>query len=115
MKPFDLEKALAGEPVVTRSGREVFQLTHFLNTTKLYPLMGVVNGNVLTWLIDGSNVSPQEPGQLDLFMKEMEQWVNVYYDKDAQRVWCGNVYDSEQEAKEHSHINKWTQTTIKLK
>jgi hypothetical protein len=90
-------------------------LTHFLNTTKLYPLVGVVNGNVLTWLIDGSNLSPQEPSQLDLFMAEPEQWVNVYYDKYVQRVWCGDTYNSEQEAKGHSHINKWYQATIKLK
>lgn len=37
LKPFDLEKALAGEPVVTRQGEEVTQLTLF-KTSSIYTL-----------------------------------------------------------------------------
>lgn len=42
MKPFNLKEALAGKPVVTRSGLPVTQLIN-LETNK-YPLVGVVSG-----------------------------------------------------------------------
>ena len=53
MKPFDLEKALRGEKVVTRDGREVTQLTHF-ETQSAYRLHGVVSGRLYIWFGDGS-------------------------------------------------------------
>jgi hypothetical protein len=37
MKPFDLEKALAGQPVVTRDGRKVLELHLYKNVTE-FPL-----------------------------------------------------------------------------
>lgn len=44
MKPFDLEKALSGAPVVTWEGKEVTQLTLFDIDESLssYPLVGVI-------------------------------------------------------------------------
>ena len=38
MKPFDLEKALNGAPVITRDGREVTQLHLFDVAEKISPL-----------------------------------------------------------------------------
>lgn len=42
MKPFDLEKALAGERVVTRDGDEVTQITKFDLIRSEYFIRGVV-------------------------------------------------------------------------
>lgn len=42
MKPFNLERALAGDAVITRDGREVTQLVKFDVESK-YKLFGVVS------------------------------------------------------------------------
>ena len=52
MKPFDLEAALAGAPVITRDGRPVTQLHKFDATTPLC-LVGVVGGEVYSWCLEG--------------------------------------------------------------
>ena len=48
MTVLDLNKA-----VRTRDGQEVQQLTVFNNTTMVYTLSGVVDGDILTWTKDG--------------------------------------------------------------
>lgn len=40
MKPFDLQKALAGAPVVTRDGNKVLQLHRFTDVTGPYQMLG---------------------------------------------------------------------------
>lgn len=67
LKPFDLEKALAGEPVVTRQGEEVIQLTLF-KTNDIYNLAGVVDGELLRFTPTGEYLR-NESHELDLFMK----------------------------------------------
>jgi hypothetical protein len=54
MKPFDLEKALAGEPVVTRDGRPVTQLIKFEAIVEDgYVIYGVVNNKIFNFLDSG--------------------------------------------------------------
>lgn len=76
LKPFDLEKALAGDPIITRDGREVTQATLF-NCDSLYPLRAVVGGDVRAFTKDGVNnmlgISPD-----DLFMKQKTHTVNGF-------------------------------------
>lgn len=60
MKKFDLEKALAGEPVVTRQGFKAYILNN-LNEVKdkgftpSYPLIGIIQNrvDVYCWTLDG--------------------------------------------------------------
>lgn len=47
MKPFDIEKALDGEPVVTRSGQPVTELTLFYATKEEYCLRGVLEHEIM--------------------------------------------------------------------
>lgn len=74
MKPFNLEKALAGEPVVTRDGRKVEQLTKLLVNGAIY-LVGVwqsrTSSDMETWRSDGTEI---EDSALDLFMAEPVEW-----------------------------------------
>ena len=65
-KPFSLEKALAGKPVVTRDGREVTDL----HKGEYYYLLveGHVDGELRFWLADG-RYSKLQRDPLDLFMK----------------------------------------------
>jgi hypothetical protein len=77
MKPFNLERALAGDPVITRDGRPVTQLTLFTNT-KTYPLVGVVEGVIKAWKTNGKYFNGQE-WSYDLFMPPVkrEGWIIV--------------------------------------
>ena len=68
MKPFNLERVLAGDPVVTRQGGPVTQLTVF-DTDEMDCIYGVVNRKVLSWCDSGQYFFGQE-NSYDLFMKE---------------------------------------------
>lgn len=92
-KPFDLERALAGDPVVTRDGRPVTQLTKFDAGHDGDPVYGVFNDNAGSWSVDGQHLTDRGTG-LDLFMapKKRTVWVNMCFDGKA--YW----YDSEEDA-----------------
>lgn len=71
LKPFDLEKALAGDPVVTRDGKSVSQITLFKGVAESYfPLVSVhETGYYIYSLIDGTQSSNSNSNSaLDLFM-----------------------------------------------
>lgn len=92
MKPFNLERALAGDKVVTRDGREVTQLTKFDCEDDC--LAGVLENNAKTWRANGRYTKYEETC-LDLFMapKTVKRWVNFYPEDEA------SVYCDEKEAK----------------
>lgn len=70
MKAFDLEKALAGEKVVTRGGKEVTQLTLF-EASDDHPLAGVVDGKMESFTEDGVfTMLCEGASRYDLFMYE---------------------------------------------
>lgn len=72
MKPFNLEKALAGAPVVTRDGKEVTQLHWFELGAHAYPLFGVIHYEskqiVKSFTKDGEEYTNMDSVN-DLFMK----------------------------------------------
>lgn len=97
MKPFNLEEALAGKPVVTGDGIPVTQITKFDIESK-WPIHGVYNGRLYSFAIDGKTGQPWLSSKHDLFMAPeiKEAWVNVYnYDGNIE---VGDVYNSEAEA-----------------
>lgn len=55
MKPFNLEEALAGTPVITRDGIPVKQLTYFKDVKNHYPILGIVEGRLFSWDELGKN------------------------------------------------------------
>jgi len=115
MKPFDLEKALAGEPVVSKEGRKVIQLHYFPNLGSNFKVIAQLEHGFSfdTFTIHGK-YSDDESSQLDLIMAEPERWVNVYYSKAQDNVWASQFYESESEAKEHIISTSSYQTTIKI-
>lgn len=76
--PFDLNRALAGEKVVTRDGREVTQLTRFKCNEEC--LAGVIDGVLETWHETGKYLTNDSGCSYDLFMapKTVKRWVNFY-------------------------------------
>jgi len=101
MKQFNLEKALAGEPVVTRNGKKVTQLTLFEVDDK-YPLSGVVDRSVICFTIEGEIAI--EENDFDLFMatEKKSRWINVYEYEDTLIIG-----DARSKSKEEAVINKY--------
>jgi hypothetical protein len=79
MEKFDLERALAGEPVCTRDGRDVTQLTKFDVKDKRC-LVGVVSGMLLSWTYKGDCFGNGKESKHDLVMKPKENaiWINLF-------------------------------------
>ena len=78
-KQFNLAEALAGAKVVTRDGDEVTQL-HKFDAVDEYCLIGVVNGTIQSWAIDGSYWSDVGSSTRDLFIavEPERMWTNLY-------------------------------------
>ena len=117
MKPFNLEKALAGEPVVTREGNPVTQLIKFEAKEERdgYVLYGVVNNKIFTFLDSGKYDRTFESHCFDLFMAEPERWINIHFDPKDGHIFYGVVYQSETDALKDKDKMSHYQATIKLK
>jgi hypothetical protein len=77
MKEFNLEKALQGQPVVTRNGKNVFKLQKIDlgNITLTFPLVGYVEKNWCKecWTLKGKFWREKnQESNLDLFMKDKD-------------------------------------------
>lgn len=91
-KPFNLEEALAGKPVVTRSGSRLQQLAKF-DAATTFLLAGTVEGEIdeepLTWRLNGQFMHSDAESGLDLFMEVEEEkqlpsgYVNVWKNEDG--------------------------------
>lgn len=100
MKPFNLERALAGAPVVTRDGRKVEQLVCFLGIKEERCVYGVIDKCLYAFTMNGS-LSGCGKTDCDLFMapKKRTVWINLY-EETAHSSRVGWYYNSEAEANE---------------
>lgn len=115
MKPFNLQKALAGEPVVTRDGRKINDLHYFYTLTRDCKLYGVINNSIMAWTNEGHWLSTGVEQPEDLFMADKERWANLYWDDISFKAYIGDtIYSTEEEAKENGKSPNY-RTTIKLK
>lgn len=119
MKPFDLQKFLAGEPATTIGGHKIVNFRYDKVDGDLFPLKVIIKVcNIhmkFRYSIDGQPFLSINSNYF-LCMKEPETWINVFYDKDQDTPWLGvNRYNTEEEAKENLTDHKWYQTSIKLK
>ena len=114
MKPFSLEEYLKNpsRKVVTRDGRKV---TRFLCTDlkNEFPIAAAVEScegaypeDLLTYRNNGTFYNEFTIDRRDLFFapEKHEGWVNVYRDLESGELYCGYVYDSEEEAKKRGGI-----------
>lgn len=115
LEPFNLERALAGEPVCTRDGREVKQLTYFKESDELFPIYGILDGELHCWNTNGSFNNFPIFSKEDLFMKSkvVEAFFNVYL-SDGQ-VWVGiNNYLTLEDAVNNGRDNEYYIKTIRV-
>jgi len=120
MKPFNLERAIAGDPIVTRDGRPAQILAHDLSRRSLHPyfadkmIVAVGSGDTadpfLMYDLRGFMPTTGKPeSSFDLFMTEPAptvKYVNIS-SSDALGSIPGKlamVFDTEALAKEHADI-----------
>ena len=77
MKPFNLERALAGEPVITRDGRPVKIAGYNPDADIEYKICGWVDCEVESWRVDGLLSASIKDAAIDLFMAptERKEWI----------------------------------------
>lgn len=60
MKPFNLEAALKGDPVVTVGGEKVLRIAYLPEADENYRLVAVIEGNSGVWLYSEANLRMAE-------------------------------------------------------
>lgn len=102
LKPFDLEKALAGAKVVTRDGREVSEIV-LLKTLRSgrFPVITVVNGMREEYAMDGTYNEEKSESNYDLFLAtEIKTgWIGIFSALEGCSCsYCSsNVYETAEE------------------
>ena len=114
MKPFDLEKALAGEPVVTRDGYRVTDIHLFSGAITNWKVIAHIenNSSVYSFTIDGKYSDNDAGSDYDLFMYEPERWVNIYWDEMTEKAYSDGIYKTREEALNNKQVGRLT--TIKI-
>jgi hypothetical protein len=106
-KPFNLERALAGDPVKSRDGRPVTQLTLFVTSDREY-LAGVINDEVKWWKPTGRYWGGEDC-IYDLFMtssKKRTVWVNLYPEPGTRLIAYAHAFEDKDEADKESGPNR---------
>ena len=106
MKPFNLEQALAGKPVVTRDGRPVKIAGYNPDAKPQWKLAAWVDGNLDAWYTDGTQTGKSNmPTDSDLRMAptERKEWIVRCVFGDA--VWCEGPFPTEDAAIIHAADN----------
>jgi hypothetical protein len=98
MKPFNLEKFLAGEPAITRDGRKVVDFHYFKDRVAENNLVCLLSdGYIIFYLKDGKILKNESSFDLLMEEKEVYLWVNVYDAGNNQ--YNAYVHKTEDEAK----------------
>lgn len=104
MKPFDLQKALAGDHVVTKNGLPITEIVHLKSIGKLVAVVVFPLGKkkLLQVNPNGKVYSIEYSHSYDLFMASVKKKVfaNVYKDPRSTRNFFGVNYDTKEEAQE---------------
>ena len=80
-KPFNLERALAGDKVVTRDGREITEIYYFKTLPDAFPVVSVIDGSLFRFNKEGRSLYRANDKDFLLMAprtKKFEAWVNVY-------------------------------------
>lgn len=100
--PFSLERALEGDPVVTRNGIRVNEI-HLFKTDKIYPIGAILREDEdiyhECYTINGKYMEDGHESELDLFMlpKIKTLWVNIYKNEFGYFT-CRDTYSTEADA-----------------
>lgn len=100
LKPFNLERALAGDPVVTRDGRKIIEIIKF-NSDINHPIFALVENRInAEWrTLEGKYWDNQE-SESDLFMIPIKKtyWINIYKNEYGIRLYHDTFFNSKEDA-----------------
>ena len=103
MKEFNLERALAGDPVVTRKNVPVTEVIKVSTITEPYNVLAVINGAAV-FVNEKGVFSEGDADVWDLFMAPVkkQEWANIYKSdiSPATKYIIGMTYESDKLAKE---------------
>jgi len=105
MKPFNLERALSGDKLITRNGLEVTEF-HYLKSVDITKhkdrdcIVFVAGGELHTVTIDGKSVDDRYDHPLDLFMASTKKTYPVLIFKDK---YTGKLCTIEQQLNENEN------------
>lgn len=82
LKPFNLKKALAGDPVVTRDGRKVPEIYEFEKCNSITNIGYAIEGEVGIYTVNETGIrahAPDKPSDSDIFMAPRKQklWIAI--------------------------------------
>lgn len=109
MKPFDLDKALAGHPIVYRNG-ETPKEWHYFKDGKNYSIISVnKDGLFITHHSDGAYFS-NDKGEHDLFLAHKEEtlWVAVKKKISDGFFATSHAYDNKERLKKYFPESDYT-------
>jgi hypothetical protein len=97
--PFNLEKAKARHPLVTRDGKMVTEFHRFETRQNIWKCSAIIDGDLFCFNDSGRRNQGLRESPYDLFLAptEVTMWVNVY---EANGKWysTGIFHDTESEA-----------------
>jgi hypothetical protein len=95
MKQFDITQVKAGDKVVTRDG--CYALIIYTNANGKYPVIGVINGDVMHFTAQGRSHNEELDSDYDLFIPSVKKqgWINIYKESGGSYE-SGCVYDTKE-------------------
>lgn len=106
MKPFNLEEAKAGAPLITRDGQKARLICSDRKNDSDLCLVVLIENPYEEWIYkyneNGCYLSNKEEYDLDLFMAPVKKecWINLF--EGVQMGQHTEIWAAEEEAKEHS-------------
>lgn len=113
MKPFNLEEAKKGKPVMTRDGRPA-RIICWDRKKKDYPIIALigVEEDIASFTTDGRYIScEQDPNDLFMASEKKEGWMNIYR---CDTYKGREIYYTEEDAISIGSFNPNYITTIKV-
>lgn len=106
MKPFDLDRAIAGDPIETRGGVPVEFVAYATGIQGDFKVIGIMTGSIKTWRMDGTYSLDGRIFEFDLVMKPVivKKYINLYRvmphsdNKQCYYLLGPHTFDSESEA-----------------
>ncbi len=95
MKPFNLEAAINGSPIVTRDGTPVKFVAYVPEASKYYRVVALLND--LIWpYSEAGDWGNAGPDSRDLFMVTQKKTIYVNFYPDGSAAWHESLEDAEQ-------------------
>jgi hypothetical protein len=110
MKPFNLEAAKRGEPIITRNGGMVTEFHHFKTEGSKKPCIAIIDGMPHWFGKDGVWIDDEDSAE-DLFMAPKKRTVHVQvYGKEGDSDFPGlkaYAFENAEDAKENIRMTGW--------